>query len=171
MSLLEPYSPQGWTAQYTVELIKNQEKADELFQKGEKLYKKLKKEREALGSLQDARVADDLAMQKIAEAEATYEKAKAAAAKLVEEATIEADQINAFAKKKLEEAKSALEGVDIEKEEFGRLKEKHFEDARERDRSLNKREREIETRERDCHGTERRVSKIFNHLDEINKLR
>lgn len=86
---LDRFNSEGWTAQFTLELIKNQEEAERFFREGEALYAKLKKERSALGSLEDAKIADELSAKKLQEAAEILEQANKAAASTIEEADAE----------------------------------------------------------------------------------
>ncbi len=167
---LERFNPASWSAQFTLDLVKHQKDAERFFSEGEALYAKLKKERTALGSLQDAKIADELAAKNLQEAADVLSKANAAAAKKIRDAEVEINARQSALderEEQLKELESELEQRKIfiqnRVQDFEILcanKTKEFEDQK---RNLDKELGVVERRKLKC----RRILQLSEQISKI----
>lgn len=154
---LDRFNPSGWTAQFTLDLVKHQEEAERFFREGEALYAKLKKERSALGSLEDAKIADELAAKNLQEAGAVLASAEKAATDKI----ADADQEIESRKSALNERERSLALIEADLEarrkqlnaEIGAFEKVSLEKNRvleKESRELRKQQEVLERRQKKC---------------------
>ena len=160
---LDQFNPSNFTAAFTLDLVKNADKAEAFLKTANEVYEKLKKERAALGTLQDAKVADELATKRVKEAEQILEDARQTAGKKIQEAMAAEEA----AQSRLDSREAELSALEdqLSAKERQLIKDREIFEA-----SIFEKQRELKNLERDINKTEQELARRLNKCERILNL-